>query len=69
MITFITWLTWPKHIAFKGLTYDNLIKLQNYIKGPDYALTVFLDLAIVLIIAGIVFYKYVTKETSSKEQP
>lgn len=65
MITLITYLTWPKQVTFHGLNYETLQKMIDYINGPDYNLTVFLDLAIVIIIAAIIAIKWVNK-TSSK---
>ena len=65
MITLITYLTWPKQVTFHGLSYETLQKMIDYINGPDYNLTVFLDLTIVIIIVAIIAIKWVNK-TSSK---
>ena len=69
MITLITWLTYPKHMIFYGLTYENIRKMVDYMRGPNYTLTVFLDVFLACItIIVICFIRDCKKESSSKSE-
>lgn len=63
MATLITWLTWPKQMSFQGLTYENLWRMSQFIKGPNYLRTITID----LIIIGIIAIIYVIKSSSKKD--
>lgn len=55
MITLITYLTWPKTMAFKGLNMNNMAEMVRYHNGPDYALAILLDACLIAIV-GIGIY-------------
>lgn len=68
MITLITYLTWPKHMTFHGLSYKTLDEIAKYISGPDYTTTILMDIAIAYIIISIFVLIRISK-SSSKEKP
>ena len=58
MITLYTYLSWPKTMTFEGWTAENLVALEKYLKGPDYAYAITLDICLICMIALIAILVY-----------
>lgn len=50
MITLITYLTYPKRMTFHGLTYKNIEAMRRFMEGPNYGVTIVLDVLLILAI-------------------
>ena len=54
MITLITYLTYPKTMTFHGLNSETIRAMIRFMDGPNYALTGFIDIALVAIAAFVI---------------
>lgn len=67
MITLITYLTYPKTMTFHGLNYETLRAMKRFVDGPNYALTGFIDIALVAI-AAVGIYMYIDHKIENKRK-
>lgn len=54
MITLITYLTYPKKMTFHGLTYKNIEAMRRFMEGPNYGVTILLDVILLILATGLV---------------